>query len=329
MKKQTGLGNVVRLLAAVVVSLGLLALALRGVSLRAMGQALGNADYRYLAIGIVLYLLVQLIRGVRWRILLEPVGRFGLWQVMPSLLMGYFSNYLLPAKTGELVRAAVMGTRGGVSRSSVLASIVVEKLFDLLSLIVILLGALVFLPLPGWADLLEELAVGPFVLLILALTLVAYRTDWTVRVTEQALGRVSPRLARAIVARLRRFADGFRYQNARSLLAAGLVTAVQWTTTITLFVIIGRALRLDVPVQASMLMALLVNLASFVPSLPGRVGLWEFVGTAVLVPFGVDPATAVAFPLLLRVTHLTPLLIGYVLLSREGLRLMLVGGQQS
>ena len=63
------------------------------------------------------------------------------------------------------------------------------------------------------------------------------------------------------------------------------------------------------------------NLSVIIPSLPGRLGTMEFVFIAVLAIFGISPTASLTLAILFRATHLLPLLIGYLLMVKEGFRL--------
>ena len=70
------------------------------------------------------------LRALRWRGLLAPIARLRLPTVAASLLVGYLANNILPARLGELVRSHHLGDRTGVSRASILGTVVVERVVD-------------------------------------------------------------------------------------------------------------------------------------------------------------------------------------------------------
>ncbi len=85
------------------------------------------------------------IRALRWRILLAPLRlRMGLREIFQIVVIGYMANNLLPARIGELVRSYVVGKREGVRKTSTLATIVVERIFDGLVMIGFVASALLF-----------------------------------------------------------------------------------------------------------------------------------------------------------------------------------------
>ncbi len=145
--------------------LGLLYLALRGTDLRMIWEDLKQADYRWLAPLVVLTLLSHVIRAWRWRLLLEALPnansqcRPTTIRAFQALMIGYMVNYAAP-RLGELARAASLSHTTGLRLSSVLGTVVAERLMDLFVLVLALLSVLGML-LDRWVEL-HRLFVAPW-----------------------------------------------------------------------------------------------------------------------------------------------------------------------
>lgn len=122
---------------------GLLWLALRGVDAGALGDALSRADLRWVLPIVVVALLSHLVRAWRWRLLLvalpETQDRPGqpatarvpsLWEAFAAIMMGYAVNYALP-RVGEVVRTATVSRRTGLDLSTVLGTVVLDRVLDM------------------------------------------------------------------------------------------------------------------------------------------------------------------------------------------------------
>ena len=131
-----------QLILGLVVSLLALALAFRGADLGAMATALRKANYFVLAVGIAFYLLGLIFRAISWRVILG--GRVPYWRVFEALNEGYLLNNLLPFRMGEFGRAYLVSRRNNLPALEALSSIVVERVIDLLMVVVLLVS---FLPL--------------------------------------------------------------------------------------------------------------------------------------------------------------------------------------
>jgi len=105
-----------------------------------MADALADANYLWFAPAIAVWFVSAWFRSLRWRYLLRPIADLPARTLYPVVVIGYMANNLLPARTGELVRAYIMGERHRLSLMATLGTISVERLFDGL----VLLAFLVF-----------------------------------------------------------------------------------------------------------------------------------------------------------------------------------------
>ena len=134
------------LTASLVLAGGLLALALRGVDLGAVGTALAEGEWVWFIPFLLAALFSVLIRAWRWGLLLDalPEGRRGadLRLLTASVFIGYLVNYAAP-RLGEVARTANVARRGSLSFTAVLGTVVAERVLDVLALAVTLLGVAV------------------------------------------------------------------------------------------------------------------------------------------------------------------------------------------
>jgi hypothetical protein len=109
---------------------------------------LKHYDLIYLFPALVVYLFGYYIRGGRWVVLLSPVKKCRFNSLFPTLLIGFMMNNVLPARLGEFIRAYLNGKKEGISSSASLATIILERLFDGLTMVLVLTFALKFGHLP-------------------------------------------------------------------------------------------------------------------------------------------------------------------------------------
>jgi len=311
-----------RLLLGVVISFVLLGLALRHIQPDRVVQALATADYRLVLLAAGLRLLALAFRAVRWSVVLAPVKRVSPRSLFPKVLIGYFSNYVLPSQSGELVRAYVLGRREGVSKSSTMATILVEKILDWFTLLLLLSLIFILFPTAGWIRQFGLVAGAIFAGGLLTLAAMLRYQDETARLVTRLVGRLSGGLALRTERIVRSFFAGLRVlRRGQHVGLAAAISLLIWSGQATLFVSIGRSLGLTAPLYAYVLLMALFNLSVFVPTMPGKLGTLEFIFAAVLGTFSTDRSTALTFALLFRATHIVPLLLGYVSLWQEGVRL--------
>jgi glycosyltransferase 2 family protein len=113
-------------------------LAIRQVDGVKLVEALGQIEAKWLVFSLGLYALDVAIRIRRWQGLLNKTKHLKYGQVAIALIAGYTVNNLLPARLGEIYRANFIKRQFGISRSSALGSIVIERLMDGISVTSIL-----------------------------------------------------------------------------------------------------------------------------------------------------------------------------------------------
>src|SRR5205814_6805198 len=108
-------------------------------------------DLWWLVPALAALAVAVVLRAIRWRYLFAPETRPPFGATMRALLVGYFFNNVLPARAGEAARVVALHRSAGTSRAELAATVVVERIFDVLSLVVLLLVASPWLPRVGWS----------------------------------------------------------------------------------------------------------------------------------------------------------------------------------
>lgn len=127
------------LLALIIVALSVY-YTVKGIDLVKLWDYLINANYIYALIPIPLMLISHWVRAMRWRTMLEPVMKVhSTWNLFSAVMVGYAFNNVLP-RGGEFLRPYVYARREKASFSTLFATIVVERIFDLFTLLFLFFG---------------------------------------------------------------------------------------------------------------------------------------------------------------------------------------------
>jgi uncharacterized protein (TIRG00374 family) len=124
--------------------------AVRGIKFSATWGALHESNYWWLVPALGALAASILLRVVRWQTLFDPGRRPPLGSLAKATIVGFFFNSILPARTGEIARIVALKKYAGTSRAETTATVVVERLFDVSSLIVLLFVLLPWLPHVSW-----------------------------------------------------------------------------------------------------------------------------------------------------------------------------------
>ncbi len=304
--------------AGILISLLAFWLALRGVHLRQVWGALLQADYVYL-LPAVLFLLIAIgTKVARWEVLFYPDRGIPYKHLLAAMGIGYLGNNVLPARVGELIRAYVIGESSSVSKAQALATIVVERLLDILTLLFFLAFLLPALKVPGWMarSFLVLGIAAPAAALILAL--VPGVESWLVSATEWIEGRVGflarLRLSKGVAG----FMVGLGILRRRNLLPAlAGWSIVSWISSGLADYMVMLAFHIHLPVTAAFLVLCVTTLGMAVPSSPGYVGVFHYLTVVVLGLLGEPKDLALSYALVLHATI-------YITLSLTGVYGMVV-----
>lgn len=118
--------------AGVGIALFCLFLAFRNVPFGDLWAALRRAEYVWLVPAMAFVACSMIFRVFRWRCLLSPMKRIGFWDLFSAISICFMMNNILPARSGEIIRSILVGKKHGVSFSTVLATVVLERISDAL-----------------------------------------------------------------------------------------------------------------------------------------------------------------------------------------------------
>ncbi|HWU90839.1 MAG TPA: lysylphosphatidylglycerol synthase transmembrane domain-containing protein [Kofleriaceae bacterium] len=284
------------LIAAVVLGV---VLVVRSLDLDALGAALASAQAWPLLAAAVINFGIIAVKAVAWRWLLAPAYRVSVVRLVRYALASSAASTIAPLRAGELVRLWLLRARDGVPLARGAAVAVAEKLLDAVSMLILVA------PLP-----------------------------WLVRDLPAALDRWIPALALALVVallvicaggrrlspetRLGRFAAGFApVRRPRTFVAVTAVLLVGWLIDLAMIHLVLRAVGIELPIEAGVLVLATLNLAIALPSTPGQVGALEVGALVGLRLLGVPEAEGLAFALLYHAVQMIPVLVAGLALNAD------------
>ena len=312
------------------IALLFLDLVFAGLPMKEVGAALATANLWMIFPAMAALGCHLVVRIWRWQILLKPIGDIPFGPAFRAGMIGIGGNMVLPAKAGEFLRAYVIGRSCNISKSGAFATLVVERIFDGLTV----LSFLILLVLIGVQDpQLRPFAVAGVVFYLVALAGVVFfmlRRQWFEALIERFL---PAQLAQRVLDLAMGFASGLEsLQNARRLGLVAFLSIITWTFIILSFQPILAAFDYGVPLPwyASVLMVPMVALGLTIPGAPAGVGPFQWFGLlAMTVSFQVagtpletpqQLAIAAAAVVLVHITQAVPeALLGLWAFFREGL----------
>ncbi len=298
--------------------------ALWGVDYAKLATVFSEANYLTLLPFLACQTIFVLSNATRWLLILRPLGRYSVREAMPSMMIGLAGNNLFPARLGELVRSVVFARQFGVPASGVLVTVGLERIFDVLAILLYYLIAVAFSgPFPAeinagvlWATVVTG-AVSLAIVLFLHMPM-PFIALWD-------------RLARGLPASMRAFGHRLLRNTATALASlkswrslAGLVAQSMLRHGAGLGMIWLSLVAFNdqpsIPKVITLLAAAAV--AVTVPSAPGFVGALQAAFVFALLPFGVSKEVALAASVYFVVAQWVPVTaVGMGYLVAAGLRL--------
>jgi len=304
----------------VAISAVFLYLALRGLKLDEVWLAVRTASYWWIIPGVVVYFFGVWARTWRWHYMLRPIKPVSLVRLFPVVVIGYMGNNVYPARAGELIRAYVLRKKEAVSISASLATIIVERIFDGVIMLLFVFVSLPFTPMPGELRQVVVLFSLLFFGALAVFFVIAANPARSQAVYNGLIARlVPPRFQDWTRGLLDRFMDGLHsLRSGRDVAMIFVTSLVIWLAETVKYWFVMHSFDFNVPFYVLMLMNGVVNLATTIPSAPGYIGTFDAPGIEVLEQFGVSRVIATSYTLVLHAALWLPItLLGFYYMGRE------------
>jgi uncharacterized membrane protein YbhN (UPF0104 family) len=277
----------------------------RGVQLGDVWAAVRASDAWWLIPALVVMTLAFFLRALRWQVLFEEPPPLG--AVVRALFVGYLINNLLPLRAGEAARIASLHVRTRRPVAEVTGTVVVERAFDVLSLLVLLFAVAPWLPDVGWLRAAGALALALAVGLAAVVVALARWGERPLDAAFRVLARL-PLVRRldlrhasantvAGLAGLRRFRTG---------LVAFAWTTLSWLVLGIAFWLVMQAFDFGLSPLAGLLVVIAVGIAMILPSPPAALGVFEGATVVAVQAYGVQDANALSYALVLHALNVLP-----------------------
>lgn len=314
-----------KIIFGIVVSLVFLWLALQGLEIDRAWAALRNANYWWIVPGVAVYFLAVWARTWRWHYLLRPIKAIPLGRLFPIVCIGYFGNNVYPARAGEVIRSFVLRRNEDVSVSAALATVIVERVFDGLVMLLFVFFALPFVGADHIPPVYRSAVIGFSILFFAALGVffwMAFDQRRVSAVYAFFADRIVPARFRApLDGFYQRFMEGLRFlRNPADVLMVFVTSLVIWLTETVKYWFVMHAFPFVVSFVGLMLMNGVVNLTTTLPSAPGYIGTFE-VGARVLEALSIDYGLAFGYTAVLHVALWFPItVLGAFYMWRQGVK---------
>lgn len=299
------------------ISLFFLVLLFRKIDFRQLWTALLAVDGRYLAGAVALTFVSYFMRAVRWRFLLIQEKEIPLASLYPATVIGYMANNLLPARIGEVIRACTLASREQLPVPTVFASLVIDRLCDGFTVMLMLSATLVTLEFPpAMRDAETAVRTGGVVMfaayagIVLFLILLKRMTSRMLKLIAALLRPFPASWAERVIPALGSFIGGIRMSSRPSHVGGVIWSSLLiWMSATIPIDLVLRAFGIHLPISASMFIMVLLVFAVMIPASPGYIGTYHYACFKGLSVFGVSGEQAMGIALIIHGIGFFPVIV--------------------
>jgi uncharacterized protein (TIRG00374 family) len=285
-------------------------IAFSDIKLSLAWRAVRTSNYLWLLAALIAFALGTAARALRWRSLFARGRRPPVGAVGNAMMVGYLYNNILPAPAGAAAPAVVLTQRSTTAPVEIVGTIVLERLYDVLGILVIFFTAEPWLPHVSWFAAAALAAIVLAVAIAAAAIVLAVYGERPVRLLLRPLGRFAlfsgERLERTID-ELVHGLSGLRHPGLA--LEAFVWTLSAWLLTAVSAYLVTDAFHLHLPLACGVLVAVAIGLGMILPSPPAAVGVFEGAALIALGAYHVPHSSALPFAVLLHLVNFVPFIV--------------------
>lgn len=298
----------IKVAAGFLITIVLFIFLLRDLDFELFFQYLFHGNILYILAGAAVYMSSFVIRGLRWRILLRHLKDFEVRELTMLTISGYAVNNIFPVRIGEFTRAWITGRRNGVSRTSTLASIFVERVFDGLTIAMILSITLFFYPFPGNVKTLAYMASALFALAFLFVLFGTF-SDNPMKLLLFLRNKL-PGFTSFVFDVAEKFLKGAASLNSPlQIMSVTLLSMLVWAVELSVYIMISHAFGIDIPLPGYLFMLCAANLGMLAAPTPGGLAVFQAAIVYALKSFSILYEKRMAVAIVLHMSHLIPVTV--------------------
>jgi glycosyltransferase 2 family protein len=306
-----------KLWAGLLISTVSIYLAFRKIDLALLWKDISGCAMQYLILAVMVNLFQMVIRAWRWKVLLDPVKKTEFSNRLLSVLIGFAANCVLPARLGEFIRADNMGQREEISKSSTFATIVIERLADGFTVLLILVIGVQFAVLsPEMSSVSAGLKSAGLILfvsyILIILFLIGFRLNPRLYLTilDKCLFFFPANIRSRIGEIVQKF--GLGLTPPRGFYGWGMLmfySLLLWATSLYQIQFIEQSIGLSLPFIATFIILCMASFGVMVPSAPGYIGAFHLAVQYGFMFFGVSREQGLSAAILYHASFFFPTIL--------------------
>lgn len=303
-------------------------LVFRGIDIQNFVDALRGADYIYILPVAFFSVAGFFFRAWRWQFILRPLKNMPVERVWSATVIGYMGLNVLPMRLGELIRPYAIGKLGGVSKSSALATVVLERVLDLVCLMLFFAIVVLVVDLPKWFITASYAVVATFAVVISFLVLLYYQEKRALIWIEYILRWFPKSISEKAKDILGKFMRGlYVLKTSKHYLIIIILTFLMWLGyTLSVyygFYAFNLINKYDLNLFSALVIIVFTAVGLMIPSAPGGIGTFHFFCQEGMKFMSVSPGESVGYAVVVHAVSFALIsILGVIYLWKENLRLV-------
>lgn len=280
-----------KILLAVALSCILIYLTLRQIDFKNSLELIKNVNYFVLIPGVLIYAFTYVLRSVRYYFIILPLKKTKVLDNFPCTMLGFFANNIIPLRLGELIRAKITGERFYISRSSVLATIVIERILDVIVFILFFFIIFLFMSFPTFLEKsFYMLGLFSFIALVALYIMLTHEKK-----ASNILSKVPMPVAMKslTIEFFNKFTNGLvLLKRPEVLIKTFIMSVILWVTEAVFVVVVAYACGIHLSLLGAIFTVIMIGIGAIIPTSPGYFGAFELMGVLALSTMGIDKDAA-------------------------------------
>lgn len=285
-----------KLFLGIIISAVFLFYVIKGLDYKEVLKNLTDINYLFLIPSLIMFVSLAFLRSFRWGVILSPMEEIRQNTLFPINCIGYMAIALFPLRLGEFIRPYIISTKSRISLSSGIATIFVERIFDSLSILFIMLFIILKSDLPDW---LKNAGYSLFLTFLIAagiILLLYFKTEFSIKILCPLINKLPQNIKSRIESLIKTFVDGFKIISyPKRLLYTICLSILIWVFSALSIYSLYFLQNIQLPLISAFMVLVFNAIGVSIPAAPGFLGNFQFACILALSIFGVPKSEALAF----------------------------------
>ena len=291
-----------KLTMGIIIGVVLVYLSIRGIHFQDVADGFKTIRYGYVIAVLMILLVMQALRSWRWGVILSPMEKVDQLSLFSVTSVGFLAIIALPARIGELARPYLIANKSQIGMTAAVGTILVERVFDCLTVLFIFLVALFLTPLPPW---LVKSGIVFFLITLIIFSIMIFmiiKREASLTALNSLFRKLPEKYIRTINHLFHQFIDGFKIiTDIRLLFHVALLSVVIWLVDVVAIYCTFLAFGFTLPVVAAFVVMIILMIGITIPTAPGFVGNWHFSCIVGLSLYDIPKTDAFAFAVIFHI----------------------------